>query len=225
MKVIVTGATGFMGRNLSERLGEDGHQITATGRSLAVGKELRNKGIDFKPADLLDAEGLIEAFSPVDRVVHCAGKSGDWGRYRDYYRVNVAGTRNVLKACHHHGIEKLIFISSPSLYFNGRHRLDVREDEPLPPKQATAYARTKLMAEHLLFDPQQNCCQVISLRPRVVFGPYDSTFVPRILRMSAKKTFPLIDKGQALVAYSPRFGNRESFESYRQWYQSQREAK
>lgn len=199
MKVIITGATGFMGRNLAERLSEDGHQILATGRSLAVGNELRKRGIDFKPADIMNAEDLVEAFSPVDCVVHCAGKSGDWGRYEDYYKVNVVGTQNVLNACIHHGIKKLIFISSPSLYYNGENRLNVREDEPLPPRQASDYAKTKLIAERLLLDPRQNNCKVIILRPRAVFGPYDNTFVPRILRMSEKKAFPLINNGQALV--------------------------
>ena len=54
MKIIVTGATGFLGRNLAESYHEDGLQVTATGRSSAVGDELRKKGILFNRADILD---------------------------------------------------------------------------------------------------------------------------------------------------------------------------
>ena len=199
MKVIITGATGFIGRNLAGSFYEDGRQVIATGRSLEVGNELQEKGIDFKPTDILDSGRLTDVFSPADCVVHCAGRSGDWGRYEDFYKANVVGTRNVLKTCIHHGIKKFIFISSPSMYFNGEDRFNISEDDPLPASQASHYAKTKLIAENELLATQQKGCKVIILRPRAVYGPYDNTFLPRILRLSEKRTFPLINNGQALV--------------------------
>ncbi len=199
MKVIITGATGFIGRNLAASLREDGLQVIATGRSLEVGNALREKDIDFKPADMLDSGRLTELLSPADCLIHCAGRSGDWGSYEEFHQANVIGTRNVIKACIHHGIEKFIFISSPSIYFNGEDRLDIKEEDPLPASPANHYARTKLLAEGELSAIRQKRCQVIILRPRAVYGPHDTTFLPRILRLSENRTFPLINNGQALV--------------------------
>ncbi len=199
MKVIITGATGFIGRNLAESLRTDGLDIRATGRSHEVGRALLDKGIDFYPADLLDVTKLTEAFTPADCVIHCAGKTADWGKGSEFYDVNVVGTRNVVRACEEHGIKKILLTSTPSLYFTGHDRFDISESEPLPAKPLTHYARTKQVTEEELFALRRKGYQVIVFRPRAVYGPHDKTIVPRILRLSEKKRFPLIGGGQALT--------------------------
>ena len=199
MKLIITGATGFIGRNLAESLAGDGHDILATGRALGVGNILGEAGIEFRPADIGRTGSLLDVFQQADCVVHCAGKSGDWGIYDDFHQANVIGTRNVLQGCIRYGIEKLIFISSPSVYFNDEDRLDLKENDPLPPRQLSHYATTKLIAEKEVLAAREKGIDVINLRPKAVFGPYDNTFSPRILRMSRKRRFPLINNGRALV--------------------------
>jgi nucleoside-diphosphate-sugar epimerase len=199
MRTIITGATGFLGRNLAESLREDGLEVLATGRSLAIGDELRKSGIRFEGADILDLNQLKDAFIPADCVIHCAAKSGDWGRYSDFYEANVVGTRNVVDACRTHNIKKIIFISSPSIYFTGKDRLDISESDPLPETQLSHYAKTKVISEKDLTALQQDGFRVIRFRPRAICGPHDNTFVPRILRMAEKKQFPLVNDGQALV--------------------------
>jgi nucleoside-diphosphate-sugar epimerase len=199
MKVIITGATGFIGRNLAEGLRADGIDIRATGRSREVGRALRDKGIDFHPADLLDVAQLTKAFAPADCVIHCAGKTADWGKAAEFYDVNVVGTRNVVRACEEHGIKKILFTSTPSLYFTGHDRFDISESEPLPANPLTHYARTKQIAEEELFALNGKGFQVIVFRPRAVYGPHDRTIVPRILRLAEKRRFPLIGGGEALT--------------------------
>ncbi len=199
MKLIITGATGFIGRNLAEGFHTAGHEVLATGRSLAVGAELEQAGIDFKPADITNQNDLIGALSNADCLIHCAAKAGDWGKYSEFHKSNVVGTRNVLTACSQHRIGKMIFISSPSVYFNGVDRFDIREDEPLPDPLLGHYARTKRISECELLDSAQKDIEVIILRPRAVYGPHDNTILPRILQMSKKRSFPLINNGQALV--------------------------
>jgi len=199
MKIIITGATGFLGRNLAESLHDDGMQVMATGRSHVVGDELRKKGIEFSKADILDLNQLNNAFSPADCVIHCAAKSGPWGRYRDFYETNVVGTRNAIEACKNHNIKKIIFISTPSIYFTGKDRYDISESEPLPDRQASNYSKTKLISETELMALQHEGFKIIIFRPRALFGPYDNTFVPRILRLAEKKQMPLINNGQALI--------------------------
>lgn len=199
MKVIITGATGFIGRNLAESLVGDSHDVLGTGRALGVGNILREAGIEFRPADIGRPGSLLDVFEPADCVVHCAGKSGDWGIYDDFHLANVKGTRNVLQGCIRHGIEKLVFISSPSIYFNDQDRLDLKEDTALPLRQLSHYATTKLIAEKEVLAAREKGIDVINLRPKAVFGPHDNTFSPRILRMSRKRRFPLINNGRAMV--------------------------
>jgi nucleoside-diphosphate-sugar epimerase len=199
MKVIITGATGFIGRNLAEAFNAEGLEVVATGRSERIGRELEQGGITFHPADVRDADSVRRAFEPADCLVHCAGKSGDWGKYRDFFETNVMGTRNCIPACKAHGIGRILFISTPSVYFNGRDRFGISEDEPLPERQRSAYAKTKLMAEAELKALLGEGFQVMTFRPRAVFGPYDNTFVPRILMMAQSGKFPFINGGQALV--------------------------
>lgn len=198
MTVIITGVTGFLGRNIAESLVKEGMVVIGTGRSQLVGGNLKALGVDFRPADIR-ASNFIQALSPADCLIHCAGKTGDWGDYRDFYQVNVEGTRNVINAAKKHGIGRIIFISTPSIYYNGKDRLSISESDPLPAKQRSAYAKTKLMAESELMALKDDDFQVMIFRPRAVFGPYDSTFVPRILTMGRKKRFPLINGGRALV--------------------------
>lgn len=196
MKVIITGATGFIGRNLAGSLHDDGVDVLATGRNQQVGAELARAGIGFQPADLLDPSRLGAVFGPADCVIHCAGKSGDWGHPSEFHRGNVIATHNVIEACRRESIPRVVFISTPSIYFDGTDRLNVSESDPLPPSPSH-YAATKLAAERELLGAPG--IEVISLRPRAVHGPHDTTFAPRIQRMARRRRFPLINGGAALT--------------------------
>ena len=198
MKIIITGATGFIGRNIAEKLHDEGHQIITTGRSLKVGKELEKQGIKFIKADITNLEELKNKFSTSDCLIHCAARAGDGYSYKEYYMPNVIGTENVITACKFHNIKKIIFISSPSIYYSGKDRYNVTEDEPIPKKQFH-YGKTKLIAEKKFIALQQQGFKVIILRPRAVYGKYDNIFVPRILKMSEKKKVPLINGGKGLI--------------------------
>jgi nucleoside-diphosphate-sugar epimerase len=199
MRIIITGATGFVGRNLAECFHDEGMDVVATGRSSLKGAELRDKGIAFEKADIRETDQVVKAFSPADCVIHCAGKSADGGTYKEFYDANVIGTRNVVEACWKHGIKKIIFTSTPSMYYNGRDRLDIKENEPLPDRQITHYPRTKRIVEIELAALQEDGYKVIMFRPRALYGRYDNTIVPRILRLAEKKKMPLINNGRALT--------------------------
>ncbi len=198
MKAIITGATGFIGRNLSEHLNEKGINVIASGRSLEVGKELQKLGIEFNLADITDLSQVQNVFQPADYLIHCAAKTADWGSYREFYETNVIGTRNTIQACRTNDIKRIIFVSTPSVYFSGEDRYNISEDETLPQKQFN-YGKTKLIAEKELLSLGKDGFKSIILRPRAVYGKYDNTIVPRILQLSKKEKFPLINNGQALV--------------------------
>ena len=198
MKIIITGATGFIGRNLAESFHQEEMQVIATGRSLSIGKELRETGMEFMPADIKDQSQVYNIFCPADYVIHCAAKAGDWGTYQEFFETNVIGTRNVINACKRNDIRKIIYISTPSAYFNGKDRYNILETEPLPEKQFN-YGKTKLIAESELLALEKEGFKTIILRPRAVYGKYDQQIVPRFLHLAEKKNLPLINGGKALV--------------------------
>jgi nucleoside-diphosphate-sugar epimerase len=199
LKVAITGATGFIGRNLAERLREDGAEVLATGRNAEIGRILESRGVAFHVADIASADQVLGSLATVDCLIHCAAKTGDWGTFEAFHEAKVLGTRHVIRACGHHAIRRVIFISTPSIYFDGRDRLGIRESEPLPERQRTNYASTKLAAEQELLANAGANLDVIILRPRAVFGAHDATFLPRVKRMAQRGRFPLLGGGKALV--------------------------
>lgn len=198
MKIIITGASGFIGRNLAESFHKEGEKVLAIGRSEFVGKALRENGIEFILAKIEDQPKINKVFCPADFVIHCAGRAGDWWKYKDFYELNVTGTRNVINACRRNEIKKIIYISTSSLYLNGRDRYNILETEPLP-KQIFNYGKTKLMAERELLELDKEGLKTIILRPRAVYGKYEQNIVSRFLRLAGKKNLPLINGGRALV--------------------------
>lgn len=198
MKIIVTGATGFIGRNVAEYFHKIGYEVLGLGRNKKIGAELLRLGIRFVAVDIRDKNEVVKNFESADFIVHCAGKSADWGKFSEFYDVNVLGTQNIVSACIKYDIKRIIFISTPSVYYSGKDRFKVSEEESLPQKQFS-YGRTKIIAENMLLNLTSAGFRTIVLRPRAVYGKYDNVILPRILKLSEKKRFPLINGGKAVV--------------------------
>jgi len=199
MKILVTGGTGFLGRHLAQRLVKQGHEVTITGRNITIGQTLEQTGLKFQAAQLEDANRIIPLCQNIDVVFHCGALSSPWGRYQDFYAANVIGTQNVIAGCQQYGVSRLIYVSTPSLYFDFQNRLNISEQAPLPAKPVNYYAKTKLQAEALIDQAFRDCLPVITIRPRAIFGPYDNAIMPRILRASRGGRVPLINGGKAVV--------------------------
>lgn len=199
-KALVTGATGFLGGHMTRLLLAQGWQVTATGRNEQAGRQLAAAGARFIPIELRNREQVIEACREQQYVFHCAALSSPWGSYHDFLASNVEATRHVSDGCLRHGVQRLIHISTPSIYFDYRTRYGIRESDPLPRKPANHYAATKLMAEQLLQQAwQQQELPVVMLRPRAIFGPMDQTLFPRLLEANHKSGVPLLNGGQAEI--------------------------
>lgn len=201
MKILVTGATGFLGGRLARVLREERHEVTGMGRNEPAGRRLEQDGVRFVSAELGDAEAVRRVFDSAefDVAVHCGAYSASWGRDADFRAANVEGTANVAEACLRSGVPRLVHVSTPSVYFGAGSRIGVREHDPLPRKQASAYARTKLLAEQEVRRAAERGLGTIVLRPRALYGPGDQTILPRLIEANDKTGVPLIAGGDALI--------------------------
>jgi len=197
MNVLVTGGGGFLGRAIVQRLRERGDRVRSLARNLYP--ELEALGVEQLRGDLADAATVTEAAAGCELVFHVAAKAGVWGDYQDYYRANVVGTANVIAACRAHGIDRLVYTSSPSVVFDGKDMEGVDESVPYPAHFEAHYPRTKAEAEQLVLAANGPMLATTALRPHLIWGPGDNHLVPRILDRGRRGRLRRIGKRPCLV--------------------------
>ena len=180
MNVLVTGAGGFLGRYIVERLLAKGYRIKALGRKCYP--DLQAAGVEFIQADLCNRDSVINACRSVNVVFHVAGIAGLGGRWREFYQINTLGTRWIIEGCLRHGVGRLIHTSSPSVIFDGTDQCGVDESVPYPCRWLCNYAQTKALAEQeVLAANGKNKLLTCVLRPHLLWGPGDKSLTPRLL--------------------------------------------
>ena len=98
-------------------------------------------------------------------MIHAGARSTVWGRWEDFYRTNVAGTALVAELCLENGIERLVYISSPSIYTVKCDRYDIREEQAPKYNDLNHYIRSKLSAERVVEDVHQKGLETVILPP------------------------------------------------------------
>jgi nucleoside-diphosphate-sugar epimerase len=194
MKIVVTGGTGFLGREIVNRLMIAGHEVVALSRGQTTSRDQSN-AVRFVQCDINNRESLILAFESCDCVVHSAALSSPWGSRKDFLRQNAEGTASVVSACETTGVRRLVHISSSSVYFSFHDQHSILEDCVLP-KPVNAYAESKQKAEIAVSRFKD---EVFILRPRGIYGPGDLHLLPRLLRVMKSRPLPLLRSGEALV--------------------------
>lgn len=181
MRVLVTGAAGFIGSHITGLLLEQGFEVTALD-DLSTGA-LRNldcyqslPGFRFVQADIRERASLAPHFAGVDWVMHLAGRSDivpSIEQPTDYFDVNVSGTLNVLQAAREHGIKRLVYAASSSSY-GIPDVYPTPETAPIRPEYP--YALTKAMGEELVLHwAKVYQLPAVSLRLFNVYGPRSRT--------------------------------------------------
>lgn len=198
LKILVTGANGFIGHRLVKRFMEEGYEVVGSGRGPSV---LEAKSYIYRKADIADPEACKPLVSGVEAVVHCAGKAGAWGQREAYIKANVQGTENLLAACKTQGVGRFINLSSPSIYFDFRDQFNLTEEQ-LPARFSNAYAETKYLAEQKAQASHSSSMATVSLRPRGVIGAGDKNWLPRIIKMRAENRLIQPGPGKALVDFT-----------------------
>ena len=184
MRVLVTGAGGFLGRHLVRRLAAQGDEITALVWPAGTGQELRDMPVRIVEANICNKDSVREAVQGQEIIFHCAGKVDDWGPRNDYYKVNVEGTRNMLESSRAAGVKHFIYVSS--LVILGIPETNpVDETHPYTDNLFNPYLETKLLSEQLVREfYAEHKLPVTIIRPGILWGPGDTTIFPRMARLA-----------------------------------------
>ncbi|ROS74401.1 NAD(P)-dependent oxidoreductase [Cellulomonas sp. PhB143] len=194
MRVLVTGASGFLGRAVAARLVAQGHRVSTLQRTSST-----VRGAADILGTVTDGPVVARAVAGHDAVVHLAAKVSLAGDPADFERVNVGGTRLLLDAAAAAGVGRFVQVSSPSVAHHGASI--VGEDAaPADPARARGdYARTKAAAELLALGRDAADLHVVAVRPHLVWGPGDTQLVRRVVERARAGRLPLLGHGAALI--------------------------
>jgi 2-alkyl-3-oxoalkanoate reductase len=198
MRILVTGASGFLASHLIPVLRERGHSVRALVLPSSDRTPLRQAGVDIHTGDVRLPDTLAGAMRQVDAVFHLAAAIGVRRPLREYYAVNVTGTENVCRAAVAAGVKRLVHVSSTSVYEQG---LGVPVDEtfPLAPPP-DPYAETKaagdMLVQRLIADEHLPASIV---RTSTIFGPGDHLNFGRIADRLLAGTSIVIGSGRNRV--------------------------
>ena len=194
MRVLVTGASGLLGRAVATSILAAGHEVRTLQRSPS-----RVEGATDVLGSVTDATSVARATAGVDGIVHLAAKVSLAGDPAEFEAVNVGGTFRLLRAAVESGVGRFVYVSSPSVAHSGSSIVG-DDAEPADPLRAHGdYARTKAQAELLALAADSPALAVVAVRPHLVWGPGDTQLVARIVERARQGRLPLLGKGAALI--------------------------
>ena len=175
MKVLVTGATGFIGANLVRELIKLDYQVRALVREGSNKKNIDGLYIDVVTGDLRDKESLNRALEDCEVLFHVAASYTFWSpRPEDIYETNVTGTENILSAAFEKGIKKVVYTSTESTVGVSKKKGFGTEDMEMNPEDLSgAYKKSKYQAERLVFRMCHDGLPAVIVNPTMPVGPYD----------------------------------------------------
>ncbi len=197
MKALVTGGGGFLGGAIVRRLVENGWTVRTLQRGSYPG--LEELGVEQHQGDVADPSVVDHAVEGCDVVFHVAALVRMWGRYDEFYRVNVEGTENVLASMDRHGISRLVYTSTPSVVHGGRSIEGADETMPYPAHFESPYPRSKATAERAVLSANGPRLAAVALRPHLIWGPRDTHLVPQLVARAKAGRLRFVGGGENLV--------------------------
>ena len=190
-RIAVTGATGFLGRYIVDRLLARGAYVVGVVRNPGKVPELAAKGVELRKADLGEPDRLVAGFGGADAVVSNAALFALGNQsWAEHERANVEGTRNVMTACKDAGVRRVVHVSSVAVYgLFARGRL--HEDAPQLGADTrrlpwNVYAVSKAISEQEAWRlARQHGLDLTTVRPCTIYGAFDPNFMPLFKRVSS----------------------------------------
>ncbi|MBW2270132.1 MAG: NAD-dependent epimerase/dehydratase family protein [Deltaproteobacteria bacterium] len=186
---LVTGAAGFLGRNIVKRL--LGEELTVRALVRKTPLNIADENLRCVPGDISNPDDLAEAFEGVDTVFHTAALVSLLGgpamrqAYRDEaWRVNVSGTENVIEACMSDNVSRLIYTSSIDVCFEGKPLPNMNESLPYPRRFKSIYAESKAAAEKRVLEADGSSgLRTCAIRPDGIYGAEPNDMIDRFVEM------------------------------------------
>lgn len=210
MNVLVTGAHGFLGSHVTERLLATGDSVTALvspwGELANLQALLDHPKLTITRADLTRKESFKGVCEHVEAVVHAAARVADWGPWDAFYATNVLATQQLLDEAARAGVRRFLLVSSVAVHrYRGFRDADPRT---LPrDNDENPYAYSKILAENIVFAQEQ--VEPVVVRPGLwPFGSRDATF-QRIERALSRGLLPLMKGGESVLnsCYAENFAD------------------
>ena len=186
MNILVTGATGFIGANLVQRLLTEGYKVRVFLRNKEQKKLWNNKKIETFVGNFEDYQSIKEAMKEIDIVYHLAAIRDKWGTPKEeYFKVNVEYVKNLLEASKESEIKQFIYCSSISV--------------TTEPFCHHLYGQTKKKAEKIVRQFQNKGLPITIVRPVITYGPGDNGMVYKLINMINKNRYLTVGNGQNRV--------------------------
>jgi nucleoside-diphosphate-sugar epimerase len=178
---LVTGATGFLGSHIVDRLTERGENVRALARESSDTSYLRDKKVELVTGDVTVPLTIGAAMKGVDTVYHAAATVTDWAPWRDFQAVTIEGTENVFSAAVTAGVRRVVHVSTDGVYALSALKGVVTEDSPLEKRFGWLdyYRKSKSIAERTArrFMTGGNV-EVSIIRPGLILGERDRAMFP-----------------------------------------------
>ncbi len=197
MRCLVTGGNGFLGSAIVRMLCARGDKVSVYCRSDA--EHVAPFAARIIRGDIRDAAAVRSACDGADVVYHVAALTGIWGPKRDFFSINVEGTRNVIAACRAMGVGKLVYTSSPSVVFGREALCGVDESTPYPKRYLASYPESKAAAERMVLEANDRTLATVALRPHLIWGPGDPHLIPRVVERARRRKLMQVGDGTNLV--------------------------
>lgn len=203
MQVLITGATGLLGRHMLDVLRADGVSVRIFARPSSDVRPLQmsSQSLDIIRGTLEDGESIRRAVAGVEYIFHLAGHLSAAAPFSTnggsplYQRVNVDFTSHLLAEAAAAGVRHFVFASSSSVY-DAAVLVPTPEDAPLGPE--SAYGRSKLAAETKVMEWHERGMATTIVRPALIYGPGDRHFMPLALSLARLPLLPLVNGGRTL---------------------------
>jgi nucleoside-diphosphate-sugar epimerase len=164
MKILITGASGFIGTYLVQELLQQNHTINTLSRK----KNYSIPNTKTFTGDITNISTIKSAFHDIDVVIHNAAYANDWGNKESYYSINVKGTKNIVELCVKHNVKHLLYTSTAGIYGFPNNTIPIKEIDGATKKPLNTYGLTKIESEKVL--NEYSDLKTTIIRPPMVFG-------------------------------------------------------
>ena len=202
MKTLITGASGFLGRHVTEQFLNAGHAVRALVRRTSRTERLEQLGVELVRGDLKDEDSLRRAVGGVDVVVHAASTMA--GVPEEYVEATIKGTRSLLGAAREAGVRRFVHVSSIGVHRIGKARAGdvIAEETPHEddPALLTTYVKSKIGSERAALEfAEAGGMEVVVIRPGLLYGPGGNWSLPRMGYPFGRGFYAIVGNGRNLL--------------------------